>query len=601
MKSSKSLLTLLSCLAFFIAVLLFPMVTKAAPATSIVVDGVPVADNTNVFGEQTATATFDSQNGILYLNGTQFTSIQSNLLYANGDLKIVCTNNPVLTQNSDYTTIRLDGTGTLEIEGDLTIISNASSGQALATTGDIIVNGNVNFLSSNPAGNLNPAVTSDNNVNMNGNLIIDGFNIGIAAHDITISGNVNIDCNYIGITAGNNITILNSTNSSITSHTNCALTTYNTSQGTGPFGGDIIINGTLDVSNNSAPTINSYGKVDLNGNIRVTNTSGSQAINANGDITILSGTIEAHNASGAPVITTSTTATNNGTIIIPASHEISFPTDAKIDSSGDLILLGDGSLAHDVIISPKNFTITVTNDGNGTASAPASTGISGDTITLTATPASGYQFKEWQVVSGGVTVTNDSFTIGTSDVEVKAIFELIPVATTYKVTVTNDGNGSASASKSTGATGDSVTLTATPSTGYKFKEWLVVSGGVTVTNDSFTIGSADVEVKAVFEEDATNTNTNTNSGTTNNTTTNSGTNNTSNTTNTNTTNTSNSNSSSNSSSSSNSNSNNAAEVSPAKDSVPKTGENNALPALFILALVSMLGMTAFGLNLKKNN
>ena len=51
---------------------------------------------------------------------------------------------------------------------------------------------------------------------------------------------------------------------------------------------------------------------------------------------------------------------------------------------------------------------------------------------------SGYQFKEWQVVSGGVTVKDSKFTIGTSDVEVKAVFEVIPAG---KVTVTFDANG----------------------------------------------------------------------------------------------------------------------------------------------------------------
>ena len=48
-------------------------------------------------------------------------------------------------------------------------------------------------------------------------------------------------------------------------------------------------------------------------------------------------------------------------------------------------------------------------------------------------------------------------------------------------------------------TGTKVTLTATPKDGYRFVEWQVVSGGVTIADDSFTIQSADVTVKAVFE------------------------------------------------------------------------------------------------------
>ena len=71
------------------------------------------------------------------------------------------------------------------------------------------------------------------------------------------------------------------------------------------------------------------------------------------------------------------------------------------------------------------YTITVTDDGNGTASADLEASLAGETVTLTATPASGYAFKEWQVVSGGVTVTNDKFTVGSANVEVKAIFEKV--------------------------------------------------------------------------------------------------------------------------------------------------------------------------------
>ena len=44
-------------------------------------------------------------------------------------------------------------------------------------------------------------------------------------------------------------------------------------------------------------------------------------------------------------------------------------------------------------------------------------------MTLNATPAEGYAFKEWQVVSGSVTVKDNKFTIGTANVEIKAVFE----------------------------------------------------------------------------------------------------------------------------------------------------------------------------------
>ncbi len=76
---------------------------------------------------------------------------------------------------------------------------------------------------------------------------------------------------------------------------------------------------------------------------------------------------------------------------------------------------------------PVTYSVTVQNDGNGTASASAATAAAGAEIILTATPKTGYKFKLWQVVAGGVTVTGNKFTMPARAVTVKAIFELIPV------------------------------------------------------------------------------------------------------------------------------------------------------------------------------
>ena len=75
-------------------------------------------------------------------------------------------------------------------------------------------------------------------------------------------------------------------------------------------------------------------------------------------------------------------------------------------------------------------------------------------------------------------------------------------AQTYAVTVTTDGNGTASADPSTAVAGAGINLSAAPNTGYHFKEWQVVSGGVTIENDRFTMPDGNVEIKAIFEKDA---------------------------------------------------------------------------------------------------
>ena len=75
-------------------------------------------------------------------------------------------------------------------------------------------------------------------------------------------------------------------------------------------------------------------------------------------------------------------------------------------------------------------------------------------------------------------------------------------STTFTVTVNVDPSdgGTASANYTTAAPNTEITLTATPSTGYHFKEWQVTEGTVSIGVDNkFTMPAEDVTVKAVFE------------------------------------------------------------------------------------------------------
>ena len=150
-------------------------------------------------------------------------------------------------------------------------------------------------------------------------------------------------------------------------------------------------------------------------------------------------------------------------------------------------------------------TITVTTAGGGTASASSTSATAGTEITLTATPNTGYHFKEWQVESlAGLVITNNKFTMPDSNVTIKAIFEEdSPFAPTkHTVTVKTDGNGIAFASPLLAVAGTEITLTAMPKEGYHFKEWQAISGGVAIENNKFLMPDSNVEVKAVFEKDA---------------------------------------------------------------------------------------------------
>lgn len=113
-------------------------------------------------------------------------------------------------------------------------------------------------------------------------------------------------------------------------------------------------------------------------------------------------------------------------------------TDGKAVNAGSYTakITVDGVTASvDFEITPITYTVTATDDGNGTASASPASGAEGAEVTLTATPNDGYQFKEWLVISGGVTVTDDKFTIGTEDVVIEAVFEQVPAPSLNSVSI----------------------------------------------------------------------------------------------------------------------------------------------------------------------
>ena len=178
-----------------------------------------------------------------------------------------------------------------------------------------------------------------------------------------------------------------------------------------------------------------------------------------------------------------------------------YPVNAPVTVTADITVK---ALWKDAPPAPAEYTVTVTTEGNGTASASPAKAVAGAEITLSATPDKGYHLKEWQVISGGVSIKDNKFTMPNNNVEIKAIFEkdAPPTPTEYTVTVTTEGGGTASASPAKAVAGAEITLTATPNTGYHFKEWQVISGGVTIKDDKFTMPSANVEVKAIFEKDA---------------------------------------------------------------------------------------------------
>lgn len=175
------------------------------------------------------------------------------------------------------------------------------------------------------------------------------------------------------------------------------------------------------------------------------------------------------------------------------------------------------------------YSITVETDGNGIASASQTSAAEGTLITLTATPNNGYHFDRFEVISGDITITNNTFTMPAEPVTVKAVFDrdssggahhpdagsTTPASSDrYEIETPSDvENGSVKVSPSKAEKGDTVTVTVTPDDGYALDKLAVYDedGDKLDLNDKgdgkFTFqmpkGDVSIEVSFVPIEDET--------------------------------------------------------------------------------------------------
>ena len=177
----------------------------------------------------------------------------------------------------------------------------------------------------------------------------------------------------------------------------------------------------------------------------------------------------------------------------PAGEETAVFTVKAVNALGE----GTKELSITIAKAPEpEYSVTVSDDGHGTGAATPSTATAGTTITLTATPDEGYHFKEWQVISGGVTIKDDTFTMPDGNVEVKAIFEKDAPPAPTEFTVIFDGNdGTPSVGSMTTANQKLSSLPSASRSKHSFDGWYTEkSGGTKITTD--TVFSANTTVYA---------------------------------------------------------------------------------------------------------
>lgn len=157
------------------------------------------------------------------------------------------------------------------------------------------------------------------------------------------------------------------------------------------------------------------------------------------------------------------------------------------------------------VFNTITYTLTASvNPGVGgtiTANPVGPTYPSGTLVTLTATPASGYKFDNWNVDGGSNSNISIQVMMNANHSVVANFSEVAPPPPTkHNVNITISGGGSTSPSGVQQVNdGSSLTITATPLSGYEFSHW---EGNVSGTTNPLTIPSvtSDMSVIAVFEK-----------------------------------------------------------------------------------------------------
>ncbi|MCJ7553083.1 MAG: ice-binding family protein [Ignavibacteriaceae bacterium] len=162
-------------------------------------------------------------------------------------------------------------------------------------------------------------------------------------------------------------------------------------------------------------------------------------------------------------------------------------------------IVGNRALVANFEVGTTTYTVTLSsNPTAGGTTSGGGTFNSGSSVTVTATANSGYTFTNW-IEDGTEVSTDSSYTfIITEDRTLVANF-VVPVLT---YTVTLSSNPVAGGTTSGGGTfnsGSSVTVTATPNSGYTFTNW--TEGGIEVStnaNYQFTLVE-DITLVANFD------------------------------------------------------------------------------------------------------
>ena len=492
----------------FIWLLLLPVTALAADTNTVYVGGVELVgshDNivyatTNESGE-VITNDADADNYNIKWDGSTLTLRNATIkesVSTDTSTFIAGAAIGVLNQNGDANlTITLEGTNTIaEVSMGIYVLasSNSTGSASLTITGDGILSA---------SSGSNPGIRVQSNTG-NGTLTITGAKVTASSSN---GGNgVQIRCG-------------DGSDASLTVNDGSL-----TATGSGTYGAGIrFLFGSSD-SSSRTPSLTVSG----NAIVRANGSAGGITSNSSTGIQYETGS----DSTGGIVFDNGTgTVYGNVTlqedITIGEGESLTIPEGASLDTNGKTITVEsggklkgtiDGKQPPEITVSPVNQTV---EEGSPAAFSVTASAGEGEQLTYQWQQKTTDSGSEWMDISDA---TNATYTTGqttmamsgyqyrcvvtASDISVISAPATLTVNAKPTYTITAESSpaegGIATADKTTASAGETITLTATPSSGYYFVEWKVVPDNISIQENQFTMPAGDVEVQAVFGLSVTN-------------------------------------------------------------------------------------------------
>ena len=270
--------------------------------------------------------------------------------------------------------------------------------------------------------------------------------------------------NYVGNLAVQQAVTNSNTNSSITSG-NCKNSAHYYFQFYHTFGDGSVM---PYVTKPEANSVTIPSTVNAGATSITVNAVAGSYVAVTDNSSVIYGVAEA-NSSGVATVNFTNAIPSSGTLYVVVTRQQYQPY------FGTITVSGGGSTTNYTISASASPTAGGTVTGAGTYA-------SGATCTLTATPATGYEFSKW-TKNGTQVSTNATYSF-----TVSANATYVANFTKKSYTVTATANPTAGGSVSGAGTyeyGNSCTLVATPASGYEFVNW-TKNGSTVSTNTSYT-------------------------------------------------------------------------------------------------------------------